>query len=292
MFLLSIVVPTYNRCNLLDRMLSTIPNSESIEVVIVDDGSVDSTYSLIKNKYEHLNIKYFFQKNSGRAHALNNSILKATGEFIMIMDDDDYFVHSWYDEVYGAIKYMKKYDINGAIYLTKCDSNTIIGDSFEQEGKFGYVDIIINKRLKGDKKEVVRASCIQPVAGYLKGSIIKDDVRRVPTSLYWIMSLNDDILFKNVPLIVKSYQPNGLTDNILYNRIHSSTMTSYYYEKVISLDGVAFLPHFFCMINYGRFMLHAKKSIGKAIKKINVVILVSCMFYLYDKFMLSRNRTY
>lgn len=61
-----------------------------LEVIVVDDGSIDQTYKLAKQFSEkHKNIKIIKQKNSGKAAALNNGIKNySTGELIMCLDAD------------------------------------------------------------------------------------------------------------------------------------------------------------------------------------------------------------
>ena len=88
---LAICIPTYNRSKLLNRLLNSIPSSSDIVVSICDDGSKDKTYEVIKEQMNRLSIKYYYQKNQGRASALRKSILNVQAKYMLMMGDDDYF---------------------------------------------------------------------------------------------------------------------------------------------------------------------------------------------------------
>ena len=65
----SVVIPTYNRVELLRRTLDSLvtqrlPSSE-FEVLVVDDGSTDSTALLVDNYRDRLAVRYFFQPDEG-----------------------------------------------------------------------------------------------------------------------------------------------------------------------------------------------------------------------------------
>lgn len=92
---LSIVIPTYNRADKLDRALLNLFNQEvaheSYEVIVVDDGSMDGTDAVLndwKNRWSQLQVLH--QKNSGQATARNRGINAAEGQVILLGQDDIY----------------------------------------------------------------------------------------------------------------------------------------------------------------------------------------------------------
>lgn len=85
---LSIVVATYNRPELLNRLLTSIEKQNiSVEVIVVDDASTID-YQLVTQ----LPIKYLKQKNNqGPGVCRNVGLRAATADWVIIMDDDDEF---------------------------------------------------------------------------------------------------------------------------------------------------------------------------------------------------------
>lgn len=88
----SVIIPTYNRRELLDRCLQSVyQNSyDKCEIIVVDDGSTDDTESFIKKEYPYVN--YIRQKNMGVSAARNTGMKIARGDFIAFLDSDD----TWY----------------------------------------------------------------------------------------------------------------------------------------------------------------------------------------------------
>ena len=88
----SIIICCYNSEKYLDETINSILNLNytNWELIIIDDGSIDTT-KLIINKYLNTrnNIKYFFQQNQGFTSARNLGIKKAKFEWIVIIDHDD-----------------------------------------------------------------------------------------------------------------------------------------------------------------------------------------------------------
>ena len=87
--LVSIIVCTYNRADMLKHTMETIfaQKYKPVEVVVVDDGSTDNTEELIKSYDEK--IRYYKQENKGIAAARTAGCQMAKGEYIAFQDDDD-----------------------------------------------------------------------------------------------------------------------------------------------------------------------------------------------------------
>jgi len=91
--IVSIILPTYNRADLLTESISSVfeQNYPNWELIVWDDGSTDNTSKII----EALNdsrVRYYYHKNQGKSFALNNAINKANGDYIAFLDDDDQWV--------------------------------------------------------------------------------------------------------------------------------------------------------------------------------------------------------
>jgi glycosyltransferase involved in cell wall biosynthesis len=85
----SIVIPTYNMANYLPLALDSALAQDyaDIEIVIVDDGSTDDTYEVIRPYLPR--IRYFRQEQQGVAPARNRALELARGEYVRFLDADD-----------------------------------------------------------------------------------------------------------------------------------------------------------------------------------------------------------
>lgn len=108
--LVSIIIPTYGRAELLPRALSSIRDQshKEIEVIIVDDNVDDvcsSNTKLLLNDYNDLKISYIKnKKNLGGGLSRNVGIEHSSGEYISFLDDDDYLLPSKIKEQLDFIK--------------------------------------------------------------------------------------------------------------------------------------------------------------------------------------------
>ena len=71
---ISVIIPTFNRAELLIRALDSVyaQTLPADEVIVIDDGSTDNTRQIIEKKYPH--VRYFYQKNAGVSAARNTGI--------------------------------------------------------------------------------------------------------------------------------------------------------------------------------------------------------------------------
>ncbi|EOU1488039.1 glycosyltransferase [Clostridium perfringens] len=104
---LSIIIPVYNSEEYLDDCLKSVINQtvNSKEVIIVNDGSTDSSKEIIKkysDNYEF--IKVITKKNQGVSIARNDALKIAKGEYIAFVDSDDIIYENMFDEMVTLAK--------------------------------------------------------------------------------------------------------------------------------------------------------------------------------------------
>ena len=89
--LVSVIIPVYNRENLIHRAIKSITDQtyKNLEIIVVNDGSTDNTEEKIKQIKDE-RIKYFkIKKNMGVSSARNKGIELSSGEIIALQDSDD-----------------------------------------------------------------------------------------------------------------------------------------------------------------------------------------------------------
>jgi glycosyltransferase involved in cell wall biosynthesis len=99
---LDVVIPTYNRADLLPRALESLrvadrPDALDVRVTVVDNRSTDATRDIVDSfmpKFGgHLN--YVYEEKPGRSHALNAGIAASRGDLVGMIDDDEEVDRGW-----------------------------------------------------------------------------------------------------------------------------------------------------------------------------------------------------
>lgn len=106
--LVSVVIPTYNRKNSVQRAIQSVLNQtySNFEILVIDDGSTDDTEAVVKRMNDS-RIHYYRQENQGSQVARNHGIRLAKGEYIGFLDSDD----EWMPEKLNKnIFYMENHD--------------------------------------------------------------------------------------------------------------------------------------------------------------------------------------
>lgn len=91
MDLVSVIIPTYNSEKYINRSLKSVleQSYKELQVIIVDDGSTDSTQEIVKT-FNDSRVEYVkFEKNKGANYARNKGIELAKGKYITFLDADD-----------------------------------------------------------------------------------------------------------------------------------------------------------------------------------------------------------
>lgn len=89
--LISIIITTYNRANLIRTAINTCLNQtyKTIEIILVDDASTDNTQEVVKSISDS-RISYFrHSQNKGPAGARNTGLKNARGQYLAFLDSDD-----------------------------------------------------------------------------------------------------------------------------------------------------------------------------------------------------------
>ncbi len=146
--LVSIILPTYNRKNLLERAINSVlgQTSKLWELIIVDDGSSDNSFELVdvySQKFE--NVRIVRHSNRKLPLSLNAGIIASCGKYIAFLGSDDEFEPNYLlerlnymeensdvDFIHGGIKIIgnplvkDKNDLTKEIHLGEC----VIGGTF------------------------------------------------------------------------------------------------------------------------------------------------------------------
>jgi len=89
----SVIICTYNRASYLKLTLESLTaqtlGKEDYEIIVIDDGSSDTTKEIVSEFFDRLPLKYCYQENAGLASSKNHGIYAAQGKVLLFLDDDD-----------------------------------------------------------------------------------------------------------------------------------------------------------------------------------------------------------
>ena len=230
---ISIIVPVYNAGLYLRQCLDSLVNQTlyDIEVICMNDGSTDDSLEILK-EYEMKDnrFKIFSQKNQGQGVARNKCLDKASGEFIMFLDSDD-----WLDENACKILYenAKLNNLDMLMFL-------IINYS-EESGEF-YEDNYYNLSCLDDKfensifnyedlGELVFSISVSPCQKIYKKEIL-DDVR-----------FAENIFFEDNPFywdaIFSANRISLIKEHLYLRRRHDSSTTAKHNYKFLDIISIS-----------------------------------------------------
>lgn len=105
--MISIIIPSYNRCTVIPRALDSIQRQNYLEweCIVVDDGSTDDTENVVA-EYVKQDSRYRYLKNTrkkGAQGARNTGIIEAKGDWVVLFDSDNKMHHDFLGKVVEAI---------------------------------------------------------------------------------------------------------------------------------------------------------------------------------------------
>jgi glycosyltransferase involved in cell wall biosynthesis len=129
--IISICIPAYKRIDYLKRLLCSIEiqKFKDYEVIISDDSNDHSVEELLKNFNGRFEIKYFKnEKALGTPANWNHAISKATGEWIKLMHDDD-----WFDNEHSLEKFALARNNNNKFIFSAYTNKTELTNNIEKK---------------------------------------------------------------------------------------------------------------------------------------------------------------
>ena len=214
---ISLLTPTYNRKEEIKKLYKSLQVNyktfKDFEWIVMDDGSTDGTKEQFEKwiKEVPFKIDYHYQQNKGKQEEINDSIQYVTGDIVIEIDSDDYFVDNALKMVSDDYESLGDKNVYGILYkrlLGEKDTtmlpelNNQVITLFDIHNKYGY-DFDMNLTFKTE----VRKKYFYEVE---KGEKFVTEARLY----YKLDQLYDGMLFKDIDLVYGEYMNEGYSKNI------------------------------------------------------------------------------
>lgn len=180
MYKVSVIIPVYNAQNSLGHAIDSVINQtigfENIELILVDDNSIDRSKQIITdyaNQYNNIKA-IFLEENSGSPSKPRNiGIDNATAPYLMFLDNDDEYFKDYCEVLYNSIT-------RNNVDIVQCNHSNKLNNQV-------YIPNFIEKiNLKEDvcddtQKMFLKLACWGNI---FKTSLIKENNIKFPTTLY------------------------------------------------------------------------------------------------------------
>lgn len=103
--LFSIIIPLYNRPQEIKELLETLvlQTYKQFEVLVIEDGSTNSSAEIVKLFEATLDLRYYVKKNEGQGFTRNYGFERAKGDYFIIFDSDCLIPPSYLEIVYQSL---------------------------------------------------------------------------------------------------------------------------------------------------------------------------------------------
>ena len=167
--LFSIIIPHYDIPDLLMRCLKSIPVSEDIQVIVVDDNSPDADTYL--EKYPELSRPYLefirAPKNGGAGYARNIGLDHAKGKWLLFADADDFYMDNMYEIITSYAG--SKADV---IYFKK--KSVLSEDITKTVNRSDYINRLIDRYFETSDEKPIRANFYVPWAKMIQMALVEE----------------------------------------------------------------------------------------------------------------------
>jgi glycosyltransferase involved in cell wall biosynthesis len=240
---ITIFTPTYNRASLLVRCYNSLLEQSSRDFMwlIVDDGSMDDTRSLVERwrKEAKIKIDYIWQKNGGKHVAHNTAIEQCKTDYMLILDSDDTLDENCIEQLNLYIdKIDNRENVSGVIgNRFKLSDKTVIGTPMPRLSKYVSGNDLYQKyNFTGDTLRLYKTSILKkfpfpvvPGERFMSENIVFDQI----DAKYKMLAIQDRLYYGD-------YLEDGYTTNASKIKLGNpvgysmSLNSSVRYSKVIT----------------------------------------------------------
>jgi glycosyltransferase involved in cell wall biosynthesis len=219
-FQISVIIPTYNRADLVVRALESVlaQTYPAYEVIIVDDGSTDGTADALRpyverGRKEGLAVRYIYQENQRQSAARNRGLEETKGGWVAFLDSDDV----WHPEkLEHQVQAVAKFWPRSAACFTDAlyvNHPVVKSTVFKRAGKsyectLGLVESPSQLVAKGNHGLTVQALVASSELARQLGGFDRNLFLHEDTDFIFRLALETNFCYVNLPLVDIDRTPN------------------------------------------------------------------------------------
>lgn len=219
---IAVIIPVYNVEKYLEETLLSVEKQTSMpdEIIIIDDGSTDNSFNILKKFEKLLNLKIIRTHNQGLGPARNLGLSVTKSEYIYFLDSDDLIKKDLIFTIRSVINNFNKPDVilfSGDTFSEFKNSSKTTNLKFTLTGSFTQDSRLITKLIK--KNEAL------PQAGryVTKSSLWSENKINYPATIFEdeavflpLLALSKNtIILSEVYLMYRKDRPDSITNSLL-----------------------------------------------------------------------------
>ena len=227
---LSIITVTYNSDKYLEETILSVINQnyDNLEYIIIDGGSTDSTVEIIKKYEDHIAF-WVSEKDSGIYDAINKGILRSNGDYIGIINSDDWYEVDVFKSIEKSIKINHPDIVHGILRLWEND---------KLMGLQGYTSDFLNYGMISHPTCFVKREVYNLIGLFNTKYVIAADYD------FMLKSFNRNVKFFYVEQVIANFRLSGISNS------NSSLRESETSQVLFSHNRISLIKHIFNLVKY------------------------------------------
>ena len=249
---ISVVVPLFNEAESLPELVSWIDrvaheNSLTYEVIMVNDGSTDRSEAVVQDiikRYPESNIKLINQENRGVSAARNRGIEEACGEYVALLDADDWWLSNYIAEVCRLMEYYPDCDAYSTSFYIVNRGRRVRASVPTAEGIIDPATEALQGRYPIiPSKATLRRKMVESVGGFPEGMRLGED------QWLWVKMVQQEAKFCFSPMSLVRYSRTASNRSAAIYRAEQSEHTL---EELYTPNGDTTLNEYIARIAIGK----------------------------------------
>lgn len=236
----SVLIPMYNAEKYISATIENVLKQtwSDLEVIIVDDGSTDNSYTLAK-QYESEKVHVYKQTNKGASAARNLAFEKSTGELIQYLDADDFLSFNKIEEQVQLYTKINDKDaiiasgillFDGDVMETICIPHRQMSTSYYNKPIDLLIDICREKYIVQSSIWLVHRDLLARVGGWNEQLTLNDDGEY----FFRVVGQSSGVYFCSQGAVFYRNTPQSLSKQVSQKAIESQLLATKVMAQVVT----------------------------------------------------------